>query len=245
MGARLLDVVLPPRCPSCLEIVPADGNFCATCWTALHFLSDPQCVCCGTPFAYDVGPDAICAKCAATPPAYDSARAAFAYNEVSARLILGLKYGDRPHLARILAGMTQRAASHALAGSPLIVPVPLHRKRLRQRFYNQAGLIAVALGKMSHTAVRVDLLKRTRPTATSRGMSARQRLENVRGAFEVPEIYRDFVQDSHILLVDDVFTTGATVEICARTLKRAGASRVDIVTIARVIHDISGRETSV
>lgn len=237
VAGAILDLVLPPRCPSCRVIVAVDGSFCADCWQALDFLTAPMCACCGLPFPYDVGDGALCADCAAEPPAYDTARAAVAYNDASAALVLGLKYGDRTHLARVMAAAMARAAADALADSPLIVPVPLHTRRIRTRFFNQAALIASALGKSSNAPVGLGALVRVRDTPPSRGMSRAARFDNVRGAVRIADSTRNRLRGARVLVVDDVMTTGATVEICARILKRAGASRVDIVTFARVTHD--------
>lgn len=233
----VLDLLLPPRCPLCRDIVPVSGNFCAGCWNRLDFLTAPMCACCGFPFPYDVGEAALCGECAAEPPAYDTARAALVYNEASADLVLGLKYGDRTQLSRIMAAMMARAARESLEQAPLIVPVPLHRRRLRQRFFNQAALIAAALGKRAGIPVCVDAMLRIRDTPPSKGMSRKARFDNVKSAIRVAAHARSRVAGRRILLVDDVMTTGATAGVCARQLKRVGALRVDIVTFARVTHD--------
>lgn len=236
-GGSILDLLLPPRCPSCRAIVPQNGGFCAACWNDLHFITAPLCARCGVPFPYDVGEAALCGTCAAEAPGYDSARAALVYNDASAGLVLGLKYGDRTQLSQIMAAMMARAAPESLAQANLIVPVPLHARRLRRRFFNQAALIAAALGKIATLPVRVDALERTRDTPPSRGMSRSARFDNVRGAIRISPRAKSSVCGRHILLVDDVMTTGATVDACTRQLKRAGAARVDIVTFARVTHD--------
>lgn len=233
-AAELLDVVLPPRCPACREIVPADGVFCAACWRQIDYLTEPVCACCGRPFPYDVGKDAICGDCAATPPPYRTARAAVAYNDASAGLVLGLKYGDRTHLARIMAGMMARVAANPLASGALVVPVPLHPRRMRRRLFNQAALLARALAKGTNAEVGLDILHRRRDTPPTRGMSRVQRARNVAGAFRVMPKAKARLAGRNVLLVDDVMTTGATVEACARALLRAGSPIVDIVTFARV-----------
>jgi ComF family protein len=234
-GAGFVDLLLPPRCPSCRAIVGEDGSFCAPCWSHLDFLTAPMCACCGLPFAYSAGDAALCGACMETPPPFDHARAALAYNGASAGLVLALKHGDRTGLARIMAGMMARAAAPMLADRPLLVPVPLHTRRLRVRRFNQAALLAHALARRTGLRVLATALARVRDTPLSRGMSRRQRAENVRGAIRVRAAAR--IKGAHILLVDDVMTTGATAEACARVLRRAGAARIDIVTFARVTHD--------
>lgn len=237
-GTGLLDLLLPPRCPSCRTIVPEDGRFCAPCWSALRFLTAPMCACCGLPFAYDGGEGAVCGACAQRQPAsFDSARAALAYNDASAGIVLGLKHGDRSGLARVMAGMMVRAAQPALAEGPILVPVPLHPRRLRKRRFNQSANLARALGALAGAPVMTAALERIRDTPPSQGMTRQQRSQNVRGAIRVPEAARRRIAGAHLLVVDDVMTTGATVEACARALRRAGAARIDIVTFARVTHD--------
>lgn len=236
-GAGFIDLLLPPRCPSCRVIVERDGSFCAPCWSRLQFLTAPMCACCGLPFAYSSGPDALCGACTQTPPPFDRARAALVYNGGSAGLVLALKHGDRTGLARVMAGMMARAAAPMLAERPILVPVPLHARRLRARRFNQAALLARALARSADLPVITAALARLRDTPMSRGMSRRQRAENVRGTIRVRSGAAARIKGAHILLVDDVMTTGATAEACARALRRAGARRIDIVTFARVTHD--------
>lgn len=236
-GAGFVDLLLPPRCPSCRTIVGKDGSFCAPCWSRLHFLTAPMCACCGLPFAYSIGDDALCGACAETQPPFDRARGALVYNAASAGLVLSLKHGDRTGLARVMAGMMARAAAPMLAERPILVPVPLHARRLRARRFNQAALLAHTLARSADLPVITTALARIRDTPISRGMSRRQRAENVRGAIRVRSRAALRIKGAHVLLVDDVMTTGATAEACARALRRAGAARIDIVTFARVTHD--------
>ena len=239
IGRAVFDLVLPPRCPLCRIIVPDDGAFCADCWRGLGFLTDPMCDCCGTPFPYAAGDGAQCAACAADRPPYRHARAALVYDDASARLVLGLKYGDRTQLASTMARLMTRAAAPMLADAPLLVPVPLHPRRLRQRLYNQSALLARALCRETGMALGLEVLERVRDTRTSRGLSRSARAANVRGAIRVGARGKARVAGRNVLVVDDVMTTGATVEACARALLRAGARNVDVVTFARVT-DYSG-----
>lgn len=236
-GAGFVDLLLPPRCPSCRTIVGEDGSFCAPCWSRLHFLTAPMCACCGLPFAYSIGDEALCGACAEAQPPFGRARAALVYNATSAGLVLALKHGDRTGLARVMAGMMARAAALMLADRPILVPVPLHARRLRARRFNQAALLARMLARNADLPVITAALERVRDTPISRGMSRRRRAENVRGAIRVRKRVAAHIKGAHILLVDDVMTTGATAEACARALRRAGAARIDVVTFARVTHD--------
>ncbi|MEE4350694.1 MAG: ComF family protein [Pacificimonas sp.] len=230
-GRSALDLLLPPRCPACREIVDADGRFCERCFPELGFITAPQCACCGLPFDIDAGPDALCADCAGTERPYTSARAAFRYEGAAVPVLLGFKHGGRVHLASVMAAQMLRL--FAAAAVDIIVPVPLDRTRLRTRGYNQAGLIARALGKRTGLPVAVDGLKRVKPTKSTAGLSRAGRFRAAQGAFAGQ---RNRVGNRRVLLVDDVMTTGATVESAARALRRSGrAADVRVVTFARAL----------
>ncbi len=234
LGRGALDLVLPPRCPACGIIVSAPDQFCAACWPELAFIAEPQCACCGLPFELPQPAGSLCGGCIADPPPYDSARAAFVYAGAARQLVLALKHGDRPHLAHAALPGLRRAGSAMLAlPEPLIMPVPLHRWRMWRRGYNQAALLARALADATGTACDLDALTRPRNTLASRGMNRRQRAANVRAAFRLTHPAR--MAERHIILVDDVLTTGATAHACARLLKKAGAASVHVLTLARVV----------
>jgi len=194
-----------------------------------------MCAGCGAPFDVDRGPAARCGACLATPPRFAAARAAMVYGGPARTILLGFKHGDRHHLAKVMAPQLVRAGGDWLGPDSLLVPVPLHRWRLWKRGFNQAALLAQAAGRRSGTRVAVDALVRVRATTTSRGMGRRKRAANVLGAFRVAR--PDRVEGQDIILVDDVLTTGATAEACARMLLRAGAKRVRVLTWARVVRD--------
>ena len=234
-GMLLLDTILPPRCPSCREIVRADGSFCSDCWKTLRFVTAPWCAGCGTPFDYDMGPDARCAPCLDVPPRFTSARAGLVYDGAAKRVLLGFKHGDRQHLARLMAPQLARVAGEMLDGA-VLVPVPLHRWRLWSRGFNQAALLARALARRTGTPLAVDALVRVRPTTSSRGMGRRARARNVKDAFRLAR--PDAVRGRTVVLIDDVLTTGATANACARVLLRGGARAVHVLTWARVVRDV-------
>jgi len=230
----ILDFALPPRCPGCGAITTRQHSFCLTCWNGLDFLGEPCCARCGLPFAYSQGDGIECGACLRDPPAFDRLRAAVAYGTVARRVALKLKYGRRPGVARTLARFMERHAAAPDSGA-LIVPVPLHRWRIWKRGYNQAALIAAALAKRTGCALELDLLRRVKATPSMRGLGRRERATIVRGAFAVPAERRDRLSGRNIVLVDDVYTSGATANACARALKRAGAAKVDIICWARVV----------
>mgnify|MGYP003113177229 CR=1 FL=1 len=234
-GAAALDLVLPPRCPGCREIVDQPDRFCAECWTDLSFITDPMCMTCGLPFetgSFSTSGETggiICGDCAGSSRPYDTARAALRYDGNAIPVLLGFKHGGRTHLARLMAEMMAR---HLPPAADLIVPIPLDRKRLAKRGYNQAGLIARALAKRCGFPLGIDTLKRTRPTSSTAGLSRAGRFRAAQGAFAM---HRSLAKGQHVILIDDVMTTGATVEAASRTLKRAGAERVDVLVFARAL----------
>lgn len=231
----LLDLALPPRCAVCRTIVAADDTLCAGCWPSLTFITAPRCAACGAPFAHDIGAAARCGACLAKPPRFTAARAPFAYDGAARAIALGFKLGDRPHLARLMAAHMARDGADWLGPGALLTPVPLHRWRLLTRGFNQAALLARAIGRASATPIAIDALVRGRRTAHSPGLNRRQRAANVRAAFRVPKPAQ--VAGRDVVLVDDVFTTGATAAACADALQRVGARTVRVLTFARVVRD--------
>src|SRR3954463_4231203 len=233
MGA-LLDLLFPPLCIGCREPVGQTGGFCAPCWSGIQFLDGPGCACCGVPFPVDPGPGTLCGPCLARPPAFERARAILAYDDKSRGPILALKHADRLDLVPGFAHWLERAGAGRLADSDLIVPVPLHRRRLWARRYNQAAELARALARRSGKPSDPLALTRSRPTRSQGEMSsAKARRRNVLRAFAVPEPAK--VTGRAILLVDDVLTTGATADAASRALKRAGAAKVCVLALARVV----------
>jgi ComF family protein len=208
-------------------------------WAKLRFLSDPLCRICGAPFnelSGDIAVDAEqeCGACLARPPAYDRARAALEYGDISRDLVLALKYQGRRDSLDLLASWMAAAGADLLTGAHLIVPVPLHYIRLVRRGFNQSAWLAAALSRRTSIPLAVDTLTRTRSTPIQGGLSADGRRRNVQGAFKVRPSRMTKVKGQKILLVDDVLTTGATAEACSRALKRANAACVEVLTLARV-----------
>ena len=203
-------------------------------WSKLHFLSDPLCACCGTPLDIAVEEGQLCGACLAHRPAYDRARAALAYGDVSRDLVLALKYQGRRDSLDLLARWMASAGADLLRDADLIVPVPLHYLRLVRRGFNQSVWLAASLARKSSAELCVDALKRVRATPIQGGLSADGRRRNVQGAFRVRKGREARIKGKKILLVDDVLTTGATAEACSRALKRTGAQCVDVLTLARV-----------
>ncbi|WP_292881616.1 ComF family protein [Nisaea sp.] len=234
-GRRLFDLVLPPRCKKCGALVVADDALCGSCWTALTFLGPPWCACCGRPFEFDVGADALCGACIADPPRFGRARAALAYDDASREMILRFKHGGDESLSRLFARWMVQAGEELFASGPLILPVPLHPWRRVQRRFNQSALIASDLARTSGLSWDPLSLERARRTPSQGGLGKAARRDNVRGAFRVRGGRRDRLAGRHLLLVDDVWTSGATADACIRACRKAGALQVDLLTLARVL----------
>jgi ComF family protein len=230
-----VNVLLPPHCMACEMPVAASGTLCAQCWGKLRLIERPFCERLGTPFAYDLGEGALSAEAIADPPPFERLRAVAAYDDMARKLVHGLKYGDRQDLARWMARWMVRAGGDVVSGADVIVPVPLHRRRLWTRRFNQSAMLALVIAGATERPFAPTALRRIRPTRQQVGLSARERAENVRGAFRVAESERIAIAGRRVLLVDDVYTTGATMKAATRALMRAGAEAVDAVVFARVV----------
>lgn len=228
------DLVLPPSCPGCRAAVADSGALCPRCWSEMRFIEPPLCPVYGTPFPHDFGAGSVSAEALADPPPFRRARAAAIYSDVARRLVHQLKYHDRPDMAQAMAGAMRRAGRELLADCALIVPVPLYRWRLWQRRFNQASILAARLSELSGIPHDPLALERVRSTRRQVGLTALQRQENVRRAFLVPEAMAGRIAGAAILLVDDVYTSGATAKAATRALLRAKAGSVDVLTFARV-----------
>ena len=230
-----MDLLLPPRCLCCGAGIERSGALCGSCWAEITFLSAPHCEICALPFPYELAGEAVCAACQARPPAYDRARYVMRYDDASRRLILAFKHGDRTDAVPAFARWLARAGGDLVATADLVVPVPLHRWRLFRRRYNQAALLARALARSHGPRYLPDLLHRRRATPPQGRKSAEARRRNVAGAFALKPARLEALADRAVLLIDDVVTTGATVEACAQVLRRGGAARIDVLALARVI----------
>ncbi len=233
--AATLDTAFPARCAACRDPVSTHGALCVRCWTDIHFIGDPVCHRCGLPFEHDMGGIAMCGHCMMEPPAFTQTRSVFRYDGSSRAQVLALKYYDKTQLAPIFGMWLARMGKEYQDKVSAILPVPLHYLRLLTRRYNQAALLAHALSHQINLPVLPDALRRIRPTQTQAGLTRKGREDNVRGAFAVAKKKRTQLKGASVLLVDDVMTTGATLNACARTLHDAGVADVYVLTIARTV----------
>ncbi len=229
-----LDIALPTQCVACREPVDGEG-VCAECWAKLSFIAKPYCPRLGIPFVYDPGPELLSMEAIANPPAYRRARAAVRYDDVARTLVHALKYHDRTDLAPIMGRWMARAGNELLDDADVLVPVPLHWRRAWGRRYNQSGALAREIGRQSGVKVATEALRRVRPTEQQIGLSRAQRAANVQGAFKVTPDRAADIQGRRVVLIDDVLTSGATTDACARALLRAKAAEVDVLVFARVV----------
>jgi ComF family protein len=229
-----LDIALPTLCVACREPVDGEG-VCATCWSKLSFIAPPFCPRLGIPFVYDPGPDLLSMEAIANPPAYARARAAVRYDDVARTLVHALKYQDRTDLAPAMGRWMARAGRELLGEADALVPVPLHWRRGWSRRYNQSGALARVIERQTGVRLASEALRRVRPTQQQIGLSRSQRATNVQGAFKVSADRKADIQGRRVVLIDDVLTSGATADACARALLRAKAASVDVLVFARVV----------
>jgi ComF family protein len=235
LGALVLDQLYPPVCAGCGGPLMASDALCGACFAQLRPITEPLCPVLGLPFDSDPGGGALSAEAIADPPPFGRARAAVAYGEMAGTLVSHLKYGDRPELARLCARLMTGAGRPLFLGGPILVPVPLHRQRLRFRRYNQSLLLAQEISRLTGLKVDPHLVERHRQTRQQVGLSGDARDRNVQGAFVANRDLLRRLGGRPIVIIDDVYTTGATVKAMTRALKRAGAERIDILTFARVV----------
>jgi ComF family protein len=229
-----LNIALPTLCVSCRDPVDGEG-VCADCWARMSFIAPPYCPRLGIPFVYDPGPDMLSMEAIANPPAYGRARAAVRYDDVARTLVHALKYQDRTDLAPAMGRWMARAGRELLGEADVLVPVPLHWRRGWSRRYNQSGELARVIAAASGVRLAAEALRRTRPTEQQIGLSRTERASNVQGAFKVAPDRQSAIAGRRVLLIDDVLTSGATVDACARALLRAKAANVDVLVFARVV----------
>lgn len=231
-----MNLLFPPRCMACGEGLAGDAGFCGPCWRDLRVISGLACDCCGEPLAGE-GEQALCESCATTPRPWARGQAAFVYSGTGRRLALALKFHDRLDLVKPLSAMLLKAGQPLLRPEMLVAPVPMHPSRLFARRYNQAALLSRALARQARLEHIPDLLTRLRATPPQEGLTATARQENVAGSFAATPRFKSRFIGRHVLLVDDVLTTGATLTACTEACLAAGALKVSVLVLARVARE--------
>ncbi|WP_020181078.1 ComF family protein [Methylopila sp. M107] len=235
LGRTALDLALPPQCLACSKPVSEPGALCVGCWNGFRPIERPFCERMGTPFPADFGPGLLSPAAIAKPPAYDRARAVARFDGTARELVHRLKYADGLHLARPLGRMMARAGHELLGSDAVLVPTPLHRGRLWRRRFNQSALLAREIASLTGARLALDAVARVKATRPQVGLSAAQRAENLAGAFKVVD--RAAIAGARVVLVDDVVTTGSTVDRLSRLVRRAGAASVDVLVFSMVVND--------
>jgi ComF family protein len=228
-------VLFPPVCAGCRRLTVEPGALCGQCWPKLRFIEEPWCAVMGTPFTHDMGEGFLSADAIANPPPFARARSAVVYAGVARQMVQNLKFRDRTDLAPWMAKWMVRAGRELVADADIVLPVPLHRSRFFWRRFNQSAELARAVSALVGKPFGSEAIRRVKVTRQQVGLGAREREDNVRGAFRVPAEAEILVRGRRVLLVDDVYTTGATVSAVSRALKRGGARAVDVLTFARVL----------
>ncbi len=229
----LVDLALPLRCVKCGNILGDKEGLCPSCWPHVPFITKPFCACCGLPFEFDIDDDALCGPCSYERPLYTTARSVFAYTEGSRDLVLKFKHMDALSSVPLFARWMVRSIEEK--EEALCLPVPLHWTRLFMRTYNQAALLAREISRLKEWPYIPSALVRKRRTPSQGYLSKKDRVKNVEKAFDVPQRQKHQIAGKTIILVDDVFTTGATLNACSKVLLKAGAQSVHALTLGRVV----------
>lgn len=235
----LLEALLPSRCLSCGKQVSEQGLVCAECWSDLTFITKPHCPSCSLPYPFEIEKNMLCVYCASKTYAFDRALSVLHYNDMSRKIVLKFKQSDKTFMAPYLANLMYQTGHSLIKEADLLVPIPLHRSKLFSRKFNQAALLSYALSALSGTPTAPDLLLRHKKTQSQGEKSRKDRFANVKNAFSLNEAQftKSDLKGKNILLIDDVFTTGATLSSCAHVLKKAGAKSVKALTLCRVPKD--------
>lgn len=220
---------MPARCIDCSEFVSNENSFCSNCWQKYKFIEDPICKKCGRPF--DIEIQSECLGCIKTKPKFDESRSIFKFDENSKKLIHNFKYHDKTLLSKFFSSQICSKFSDIIFESDLVTCVPMHKYRRLFRLYNHSQILSKDVAQRSNKAFLPDLLIKTRHTVSQTSLSKTQRRKNIVGSISVREKYD--IKGKKIILVDDVITTNTTVDLCAKLLKRAGASKVSVLSIAK------------
>lgn len=235
LAMMVLNYIIPPRCLSCLSLGVISEGFCEQCWNLIEFISKPYCNICGYQFGFTTDDELICGRCLTKKPLFSTIRSLIKFDENSKKVIHAFKYYDKTGVAGFFARLLYDRYILEIAHSDIIIPVPMHKLKRLLRMYNQAHILAKELAKIAAKPLYTDLLLKTKWTKSQASLTKKEREKSLSGSFSVNIKYMKsgFLKDKKVLLVDDVITTASTIKECSRMLKKAGASEVHVITIAR------------
>ncbi len=233
-GSTCIDFLVPPRCANCNQLIADKTGICATCWDDVRFIEQPYCPVMGTPFAVDLGEGTLSTEAIAYPPPFERLRSAVFYDDIARRLISRFKFSDRTDLAPFIADVMERAGRELIDDADIIVPLPLHWRRLLSRRFNQSAYLANLIAERNDIACLPLAMSRIKHTRQQIGLSLSARKANIAGAFVIPAKMRPIIKAQRVLLIDDVYTSGASVKAATKVLLRGGADKVDVLTFAKV-----------
>ena len=234
MVSHVPELLVPSTCLTCDKFVDVQGGCCPQCWSQLRFVTKPLCPIMGSPFSIDMGDDFLSAEAIANPPPFDKLRTVLVYDDLARKLVSSIKYSDRADLLRWVANWMNVAGREIIDEVDAIIPVPLHSTRLRQRRFNQAGELAKILAKLNGKEFLPGCIIRKKPTRQQVGLNESERARNVSGAFIVSDEMKIHLKGKRVLLIDDVYTTGATAKAATRALKRVGSAHINVLVFAKV-----------
>lgn len=230
----ITDIIFPAKCIVCNALSTSDLLLCASCWKEIEFITEPGCSACGFPFDFDMGADALCVSCVKSRPYFDRAFAAFRYTTSSKAFVYKLKYQDQLYIAAFFARFITNKLRNFYEYR-IVIPVPMHRNKLRKRLYNQSAILARQVAKTLRLDYFPNILIKTKDTIAQSKLNRERRKQNIVNSFAVLEDYKNIIKGHNVILIDDVYTTGATVNECSKILKKAGCKKILVVTMARVV----------
>jgi ComF family protein len=234
MWKNLINLIFPTRCVAC-ESYNTQADICSDCWSKLTFITKPYCNLCSLPFAYEDDQDTICGHCIKQKPQYDKAIAILKYNPDSQKLIHSFKYRDQLHILNYLVNLMSNIGKDIIQEADIIIPVAMYKYKLLKRGYNQAALLAMKIASKNKIPYLPQVLIKKKNSIAQIGLTKEQRIKNIKNTFELNSKFIKQVQGKRILLIDDVITTGSTINECCKILRKASPSKIFVLTLAKRI----------
>ena len=230
----IIDLIFPKKCIIC-DKHDCQNEICTECWVKIKFISQPSCFICSTPFLYEEEKEAICAPCIVNKPNYDRAIAILEYDDASKKIIHKFKYNDQLHILNYIVNLMTNIGKEIFNNIDMIAPVPIHKYKLLKRGYNQSALIAMNIASRKNLPYLPQLLIKSKNTIAQTGLKKSQRISNISNSFKLNHKFYANLAGKNILLIDDVITTGSTINECSRVLKKEGANKIFVLTLAKKI----------